>query len=104
MALYLVIHSEREEGEDAARPPTRLLDLARASIVDGTPRWLKAWSPDLHDDRIFSLWEARDGNEILAALERFGFLDDRTATAHRVREWGPEDVLASAGTESAGDG
>jgi len=98
MALYLVIHSGAETGSGEARPPSRLLELARASAAEGTsPRWLKAWSPDLHDDRIFSLWEARDAAEIEAALARYGFLDDRAAKPLRVREWGPEDVLEVGG-------
>lgn len=103
MPLYLVIHGERTEQEGEVRPPSRLLDLAQASKADGTPRWLRAWSPDLHDDRIFSLWEAVDAAEIMAALDRFGFLDDRSATPMRVREWGPDDVLASDSAGPSGE-
>jgi hypothetical protein len=32
---------------------------------------------------------------VQAALTEFGFLDDMDATPLRVREWGPEDVLAA---------
>ena len=96
MALYLVIHSPTDGPGDTVRPPTRLRDLAEISAVEGaTPRWLKTWSPDLHDDRIFTLWEARDAAEVQTALTEFGFLDDMDATPLRVREWGPADVLSA---------
>ena len=104
MALYLVIHQPKQADNAAARPPTRLRDLAAASLTPGTsPRWLKTWSPDLNDDRIVSMWEADSGNDIHAALERFGFLDDMDATPLRVREWGPADVLAADGTAATGE-
>lgn len=96
MALYLVVHSPRPDDEDAVRPPSRLRELAEVSErEDEMPRWLKTWSPDLHDDRIFTLWEARSADEVHSALERFGFLDDMDASAMRVREWGPSDVLSA---------
>ena len=96
MALYLVVHSPREDDADALRAPTRMGDLAREAGTEGaSPRWLKTWSPDLHDDRIFSLWEARDAAEITAALTRFGYLDHMAAQPLRVQEWGPADVLAA---------
>jgi hypothetical protein len=96
MALYLVIHTPKPEEERVVRRPTRLVELARASVVEGVrPRWIKTWTPDLNDDRIFSLWEAINAAEIMDALEHFGFLDDMTAKALNVREWGPAEVLAS---------
>ena len=98
MALYLVIHDPKTVSASAGtpHPPTRLLALARASLdEDASPRWLKTWSPDLHDDRIVSLWEAETGGDIEAALARYGFLDDMVATPLRVREWGPSEVLAA---------
>lgn len=97
MALYLVAHGAKREEEEAGRvsPPSRLGELARRSIAGGSPRWLKTWSPELHDDRIFSLWEADDAAEVRDVLEAFGFLDDREAEPLRVREWGPEDVIAA---------
>lgn len=96
MALYLVVHAPKDLSEEGVRPPTRLRDLAEASLKgERSPRWLKTWSPDLHDDRLFTLWEAASADEIRAALEEFGFLDDMDAAPLRVREWGPEDVLAS---------
>ncbi len=101
MARYLVIHSPREDHDRAATPPTRLLELSRLHGADGArPRWLRTWSPDLHDERIFSLWDATDANEILTAIAFYGFLDDMDAKAINVREWGPEDVLLAEG-ESA---
>lgn len=96
MALYLVVHTPvvEDDRNDVVQPPTRLRELAEAatSDVEG-PRWLKAWSPDLLDDRIFTLWEAASSDEVRSALELYGFLNDLEATPIRVREWGPEDVL-----------
>lgn len=96
MALYLVIHTPKEEDERVVRQPTRLLDLAQASLLEGVrPRWVRTWTPDLHDDRLFSLWEAANAAEIVEALEHFGYLDHMTAQALNVREWGPADVVAA---------
>jgi hypothetical protein len=96
MTLYLVVHTPRPEAESEVRRPTRLRELADASDrFDASPRWLKAWSPDLHDDRIFTLWEAMSANEIREALDEYGFLDDMEATAMQVKEWGPDEVRAS---------
>jgi len=96
MALYLVVHSPGANDDAQVRPPTRLRELAEASQREGqSPRWLKAWSPDLHDDRIFTLWDARTAAEVSAALAEFGFLDDMDAVPLRVREWGPSEVLAA---------
>jgi hypothetical protein len=95
LAQYLVVHSPNLEMEETVRPPTRLRALAEASMAENTrPRWIKAWSPDLHDDRTFTLWEANSADEVRAALAEFGFLDDLDAVPLRVREWGPADVLA----------
>lgn len=97
MTTYLVVHTPKPDAESAApSPPTRLVDLAREHGRPGArPRWLRAWSPDLHDDRIFSLWEAANADEIRRAIERFGFLDTMEAQPVNVREWGPDDVLAA---------
>jgi hypothetical protein len=99
MATYLVIHSPKESAkaeEAEARPPTRLVDLARDHGGDGAqPQWIKTWSPDLHDDRLFSLWDSTDAESILKTIEAFGFLDDMTAHPVRVQEWGPATVLES---------
>ena len=96
LALYLVIHAPKESAGEEVRPPTRLRDLAAESTAgENSPRWLKTWSPDFHDDRVFSLWDARSAEEVLTALAEFGFMDDMEATPLRVREWGPENVLAA---------
>jgi hypothetical protein len=96
VALYLIVHTPREEEAEAVRPPTRLRELAEHSLSGaGSTRWLKTWSPDLHDDRVFTLWEADSAGEVRASLEAFGFLDDMDAAPLRVREWGPDDVLAA---------
>ena|SRR5215203_5663619 len=96
MALYLVVHAPADSADESVRPPTRLRELAAASVPGSpTPRWLKSWSPDLHDDRIFTLWEAQSADEVRTALTEFGFLDDMEATPLRVREWGPENVLST---------
>ena len=97
MALYLVIHTPKESDADAVRPPTRLRELAADSSIESkSPRWLTTWTPDVHDDRIFTLWEARNGEEIAAALTEFGFLDDMDSLPLRVQAWSPADVLAAA--------
>lgn len=99
MALYLVVHSPRDADDtgrvEAVQPPTRLHELAMSATSDRPgPRWLRAWSPDLHDDRIFTLWEAASADDVRATLVEFGFLNDLEATPIRVREWGPDQVLA----------
>lgn len=98
MALYLVVHTPLDPDDPTVHPPSRLLELAQEHGQDGaSPRWLKAWSPDLHDDRIFTLWEADDAAGIGRVLETFGFLNHMTAQPLRVREWGPADVLMTGG-------
>ena len=95
MARYLVIHTPIEDEEERVRPPSALEEFARAcGDDDSSPRWLRTWSPDLHDDRIFTLWEARNADEIGGVLKQFGFLDHMTFQALRVQEWGPAEVLA----------
>ena len=96
MARYLVVHTKHDEDEGLVRPPSRLLDLARASGLNGGgARWLRTWSPNVHDDRIFSMWEAESAAQIEAAMERYGFLDDMDAVPLQVHEWGPDDVIAA---------
>ena len=94
MAIYLVIHTPVDSDDDSLRPPSRLIDLAREhGGVDSRPRWIRTWSPDLHDDRIFTMWEAQDADAILSAMNAFGYLDHMEAKPLRVQEWGPADVL-----------
>jgi hypothetical protein len=101
MATYLVIHTPNPDQEEVAQKPSDLLGLARSAAEPrANPRWLRTYSPDLHDDRIFTFWEADNAAEIQAMLERYGFLNDMTALPIRVSEWGPVDVLASAAEPS----
>lgn len=95
LALYLVVHTPIEADDDLpVRPPSRLADLAREhGMEDSRPRWIRTWSPDLHDDRIFTLWDAQDGGAILAAMKSFGYLDHMDSKPLRVQEWGPADIL-----------
>ena len=96
MARYLVVHTPPLDNSPAIDPPSRMEDLAReAGAEDASPRWLMAWTPDLHDDRIFTLWDADQGDDILQALQAYGFLSHMTANPLRVEEWGPEAVLAA---------
>src|SRR5687768_5556450 len=72
LSLYLVVHAPSEREVESVRPPTRLRDLAEASTSNsGSARWLKTWSPDLHDDRIFTLWDAQNADEVRVALAEF---------------------------------
>jgi hypothetical protein len=94
LAHYLVIHTPRDPDAERPQPPSRLLDLAKIHGQKGArPRWIRTWSPDLHDDRIFSYWEADTAAEILSTIAAFSFLDEMDATAINVREWGPSDVI-----------
>jgi hypothetical protein len=96
VAHYLVIHTPTEGDGDTVRPPTQLVELAKLHGPAGAqPRWLKTWSPDLHDDRIFSFWEAANADDILNTIRHFGFLDNMEAKPIAVREWSPIDVLAA---------
>ena len=98
MALYLVIHvpTDQHTNTDVVPPPTRMLELAReAGTAQASPKWVSTFSPDLRDDRIFSLWEADNADEISAALERYGFLNHMATEAIRVQQWGPADVIAA---------
>lgn len=97
---YLVIHTPRTDDDGSIRPPTRLPELAREHGKEGAaPRWLTTFSPDLHDDRIVSMWEAESADEIKQVIFDFGFLDDCEVQAFAVREWGPQDVLAAGDDE-----
>jgi hypothetical protein len=96
LARYLVVHTPGETDDPSIRVPSDMLGLAReAGAEDASPRWLKTWSPDLHDDRIFTLWEADDAAAIQVALKKYGFLDHMDVLAVRVQEWGPADIIAA---------
>ena len=96
MPTYLVVHTPRTGDDETVHPPSRMVELAREyGHADAQPRWIRAWSPDLHDDRIFTLWEAVAAEPIREVMERYGFLSDMEAQPVCVQEWGPDDVLAS---------
>ena len=95
MALYLVEHTPREDDDETVGSPNDLIGLARHSLeAHHGARWLSTFSPDLHDDRHFSLWDATSAAEIEAVMARFGFLNDLDTKAFVVRQWGPDDVIA----------
>lgn len=98
MALYLVIHTPNDEETDVLRPPSRMLDLARDHGGEGSdPQWLRSWTPDLNDDRLFTLWMSTTADAIIKVIHDYGFLDDMDAKPLQVDEWGPTEVIASAG-------
>ena len=95
MTLYLVEHIPVESEDEPISKPTDLAGLARFSLdARHGARWLTTFSPDLHDDRHFSLWEAPDAESIRALMSRFGFLSNGVVKAFAVRQWGPEDVIS----------
>jgi hypothetical protein len=95
MPLYLVVHTPRPNEEAAVHAPSKLAALAREhGRADSRPRWIRTWSPDLHDERIFSMWEATSAEDINRAMQRYSFLSEMDAHPVCVQEWGPEDVLA----------
>lgn len=93
MPLYLVVHTPRKDEEEKVYPSTRMLDMARDHGQHERTRWLKTWSPDLHDDRHFSLWEARSAEDISEVMSRYGFLSHTESETVCVEEWTPADVL-----------
>ncbi len=94
MALYLVVHTPKSDEVPLAA--TRLQDLAKDhGTANSKPRWIRAWSPDLHDERIFSMWDAANADEILKVITRYSFLDHMEAHPVQVQEWGPTEVLAA---------
>ena len=104
MALYFV-ETIPEDHEDIEKVPVQrpadLHGLAEHSVgASHGARWITTLSPDLHDDRHFSLWEAPDADEIRQVMDRFGFLHDGTVRIFLVRQWGPEDVLDAQNTDA----
>lgn len=98
MALYLAVHSPRESDPVSPTGPADLTGLAKAGRVGGA-RWIRSYSPDLHDDRYVSLWEADTADDVRVAMERFRFFVECDSAVFAVREWGPEDVLAATPAE-----
>lgn len=97
MPLYLVVHTPKTDvAEDAVFPPTKLAELARDHAgVDARTRWLKTLSPDLHDERHFTLWQARSADDILEVMERYHFMSEMEHHPIAVQEWDPQSVLAA---------
>ena len=101
MALYMVIHTPHEEDDETVHPPSRMREVAQDHGAEGSnPRWVKAWSPDLHDDRLFSLWDAESADAIIQTVRAYGFLDNMDLHPIQVREWGPDDVQNAHDEES----
>lgn len=97
MPLYLVVHTPRSEEDDAkVYPPTRMLDMARDHGDEhARTRWIRTYSPDLHDERHFTLWEAKSAEDITEVMERYGFLSEMDSHPVCIQEWSPSDVLAA---------
>lgn len=100
MPLYLVVHTPRKDDEEKLFPPTKMLDMARDhGAEDIRTRWLKTWSPDLHDERHFTLWSANSAADITEVMSRYSFLSETDSEPICVTEWSPADVLESADAE-----
>lgn len=95
MPLYLVVHTPKTDVDDeTVFPPTRLDDLARDHAGgDARTRWIKTFSPDLHDERHFTLWSARSADDILEVMERYAFMSEMENHPIAVQEWDPQTVL-----------
>jgi hypothetical protein len=93
----MAVHSPQESNDDATvYSPTDLHGLAlEAGDVNASPRWLKTFSPDLHDDRMFTIWESEDAESIRSAMKIYGFLQEMETKVFQVTEWGPDDVLTT---------
>lgn len=95
MPLYLVVHTPKEDvDEEAVFPPSNLKDLARDHAgEDARTRWIKTLSPDLHDERHFTMWQARSAEDILEVMERYHFMSEMENHPIAVQEWDPQSVL-----------
>lgn len=95
MPMYLVVHTPRSlTDEETVYPPTRLTELARDhSGPEARTRWIKTMSPDLHDERHFSLWTAKNAEDILEVMERYDFMSEMEHHPVAVQEWDPQSVL-----------
>jgi hypothetical protein len=90
----MVIHEMNDSSEEHTKPPTRLQELARELGKEGAkPQWLTTFSPDLNEERMVSMWEAANAEQVRQAIAEYGFLDHLTPKVFAVREWGPKDVL-----------
>lgn len=97
MPMYIVVHTPKQDiDEKIVFPPTKLNDLARDhSAEDSRTRWVKTLSPDLHDERHFSLWEAKCADDILEVMERYHFMSEMEHHPIAVSEWDPQTVIAA---------
>ena len=97
MPLYLVVHTPKEDVDDeTVFPPTNLADLARDHAgQEARTRWIKTLSPDLHDERHFSLWNAKNADYIQEVMERYHFMSEMDHHPIAVQEWDPQTVLAA---------
>jgi hypothetical protein len=102
MPLYMAVHTppETEDGS-TVHTPTDLHGLAlEAGDVHANPRWIRTYSPDLHDDRIFTIWEAENAESIRSAMKLYSFLLEMETKVFQVTEWGPDHVLTTELTPS----
>lgn len=94
MPLYLVVHTPKKEEEETVYPATKMIDMARDHGRENErTRWITTWSPDLHDERHFSLWNAASADDVREVMERYHFLSETDSELVCVREWKPSDVL-----------
>lgn len=97
MPLYLVVHTPKADiAADAVFPPTNLVELAQDHAAsDARTRWIKTLSPDLHDERHFSMWEAHCAEDILEVMDRYHFMSEMDHHPVAVQEWDSQSVLAA---------
>lgn len=95
MPLYLVVHTPKTDvDEEAIFPPTKLEDLARDHAgEESRTRWIKTFSPDLRDERHFTLWSAKNAEDILEVMDRYDFMSEMEHHPIAVQEWDPQSVL-----------
>lgn len=97
MTRYMVVHTPNDDSEEHTNPPTRLHELAEAcGKEDSVPRWVSTITPDLNDDRMFSMWEAPNADSVRDVIEEYGFLNHLDSKVFAIREWGTQDVLEAS--------
>ena len=95
MPLYIVVHTPRTDiSDDEVFPPTNLKELARDHAgADARTRWIRSFSPDLNDERHFTLWNAHSAADILEVMDRYHFMSEMENRPIAVQEWDPQTVL-----------
>lgn len=95
MPMYLVMHTPKTDiDEETVFPPTNLAAMARDHAGDDArTRWVKTLSPDLHDERHFSIWDAKSADDIFEVMERYNFMIEMDHHPIAVQEWDPQTVL-----------